>query len=253
MFDPDVPQFKVGDLLTAAALNDIVSQLNTLKKQFNDRNQPTRNDSRIDHWMGVLRDTGPNSEANYTDARYWVQRLEAATSSTTNLLNVSANTMTFPDIEKGYVTATNISEISLNSSDALTSTGSHTLNEGTLVHVFAIQRNTNPPAKFYWFHYAIGTMAIVKITSNAAGNGKYNARILTGLSTATATTNLSMPAGMTVPGADNALFLNLPESGGSGHNLTTNSFAMGLIVGTTTETTPRKIVMGTSLSYACGN
>lgn len=100
---------------------------------------------------------------------------------------------------------------------------------------------------------ATPSIAIVKITSNAAGNGKYNARILTGLSTATATTNLSMPAGMTVPGADNALFLNLPESGGSGHNLTTNSFAMGLIVGTTTETTPRKIVMGTSLSYACGS
>lgn len=148
----DIALSKPGDLLFADYLNEMAAQINELKKQLNERMQPIPTSSAIGHFMGVVRSTGPNAESDYTDSRYWVQRLDAATATTAKLLNVTANAVSVADMDKGYVTATNISEISLSTSDTFASTGTHNLNAGTLVHVFAIARNTSPPAKFYWFH-----------------------------------------------------------------------------------------------------
>jgi hypothetical protein len=76
-----------------------------------------------------------------------------------------------------------------------------------------------------------GGAVVVRITGNASGGGKYNGRILTGTSTAVAAGTLAMPAGMTVPGADNALILNLYEDGKITHDLVANTFHIGVPAG----------------------
>lgn len=76
-----------------------------------------------------------------------------------------------------------------------------------------------------------GNACVVKVTGNASGGGKFNGRILTGDSTAVATGNLSMPEGMTVPAADNALVLSLYENGLSTHDLGINTYHVGVKCG----------------------
>jgi hypothetical protein len=173
----DIALSKPGDLLFADYLNEMAAQINELKKQLNERMQPIPTSSAIGHFMGVVRSTGPNAESDYTDSRYWVQRLDAAAATTAKLLNVTANAVSVADLDKGYITATNISELSLGAGDAFASTGTHTLNAGTLVHIFAIARNTNPPAKFFWFHSGgSGTGPTwIKITSYATITDRDNA------------------------------------------------------------------------------
>jgi hypothetical protein len=83
---------------------------------------------------------------------------------------------------------------------------------------------------------------VVKVIAAESGGGIYSGRILTGDSTADGGDELTMPEGMTVPDADNALVLNLDENGESRHGLVLNSYAVGLVVGSTTEGTPRTIV-----------
>jgi hypothetical protein len=73
---------------------------------------------------------------------------------------------------------------------------------------------------------------VVKVTGNAAGGGKYLGRILTGDSTAAAAGNLSMPEGLTVPGADDALVLSVLEDGSADHEIGANTYWMGYKGGT---------------------
>lgn len=79
----------------------------------------------------------------------------------------------------------------------------------------------------------VDQQVIVKITGNASGGGKYNGRILTGTSTATGSGDETQPEGMTVPGSDDALVLNLDEDTLPTHWLATGSYALGRIVGST--------------------
>lgn len=93
-----------------------------------------------------------------------------------------------------------------------------------------------------------GTAVVVKILSNAAGGGKYNGRILTGDSTAVAAGTLNMPEGMTVPGADDALILNLMENGTVTHDLAVSGFHFGTTAGTSAGKT---VVIINAIRAAC--
>jgi hypothetical protein len=86
---------------------------------------------------------------------------------------------------------------------------------------------------------------VLKVTGNASGAGEYNARSVTGACTADPSANLTAPpTGMTVATADDLLFLNLPEAGTTMHAIPSGTFAAGIVVGATSETTPRRIVWG---------
>jgi len=76
-----------------------------------------------------------------------------------------------------------------------------------------------------------GAGCVVKITSNAAGGGKYNGRMLTGASAAVAAGTLAMPEGLTLPGADDTLILNASEDGLTTHALAANTYWAGQVVG----------------------
>lgn len=73
---------------------------------------------------------------------------------------------------------------------------------------------------------------LVKVTGNATGGAQNVGRILTGSSTADGVGNLTMPEGMTVPAADNALILDLNGNGTAVWGLSANTFHIGLVVGT---------------------
>src|SRR5262249_1192455 len=68
-------------------------------------------------------------------------------------------------------------------------------------------------------------------------------KILGGASHAAAASDLAMPAGMSAPGSDIALILNVEEDGISGHRLKNGSYAVGVVRGVTTDSPPRAIVV----------
>ncbi len=186
-----------------------------------------------EQFLGVIRagPCGSTSGSNYSDARYYIDRATPGNMGQTQLLSAGADTI--PGIAQCLV-ATNLAEVSGKT---------HLLPAGTLVQVVGFYSRSSPPAKLYVFNTPPTPVVVVKLTGAAAGAGEYNGRILGGTSSASPATALSMPAGMTTPAADNALVLNVEEDAVSGHRLKTNTFALGCVVGMTTEATPRWIVM----------
>lgn len=86
-------------------------------------------------------------------------------------------------------------------------------------------------------------LAILKVTSAVSGKGAwYNGRLLIGTFTGDALTNLTMPEGMTVPGADDSLIFNVGENGLTTHVIANNSYILGFYV--YTDTNSKKIFAG---------
>ena len=186
-----------------------------------------------EQFLGVIR-TGPcssSSASNYTDARYYIDRATPGVIGATQIVGAAADTI--PGIRQCLV-ATNLAELSGKT---------HLLAAGTLVQVVGFYSRSSPPAKLYVFNAPPTPIVVVKLTGSASGAGEYNGRILGGASSALPASALVMPAGMTIPAADNALVLNTEEDGISGHRLKANTFAVGCVVGTTSETPARWIVM----------
>jgi hypothetical protein len=186
-----------------------------------------------EQFLGVIRAApcGSSSTANYTDARYYIDRATPGKVGETDIVTAAADVI--PGIRQ-CVTATNLAEVA---------GGTHLLSAGTLVQVVGFYSRSSPPAKLYVFNAPPSSAVVVKITGPAAGAGKYNGRILGGASSASPAGALAMPAGMTLPASDNALVLNTEEDGVTGHRLMTNTFAIGCVVGMTSEAQPRWIVM----------
>jgi len=186
-----------------------------------------------EQFLGVIRAApcGSSSAANYTDARYSVDRATPGKLGATDVVSAAADVI--PGIQQ-CVTATNLAEV----------VGStHLLPAGALVQVVGFYSRSSPPAKLYVFNAPPAPIVVVKLTGTAAGAGEYNGRVLGGASTASPAGALAMPAGMTLPATDNALVLNTEEDGVSGYRLQINTFAIGCVVGMTSEAQPRWIVM----------
>lgn len=75
------------------------------------------------------------------------------------------------------------------------------------------------------------SVTVVKISSDAAGGGKYNGRIMTGGISIGASGDLTLPEQLVDPGADNTLIANLAEDGQPTHWLKAGSYALGSIAG----------------------
>ncbi|HEX4125663.1 MAG TPA: hypothetical protein VHY37_13120 [Tepidisphaeraceae bacterium] len=185
----------------------------------------------VEQFMARVR-TSPCSTAvvsDYTDARYFVDRATVTLASG----EIAAVTEQTPGISQ-CITATNLAEAAA---------GTHLLAKGTVVQVFALIVRGVPDQKVYVFNCMPATSVVVKITGNSGGAGEYSGRILSGVSTATASSPLVMPAGLTVPAADDALVLNSEEDSLSGYRLAVASYATGVIVGQTSDSPPRQIVV----------
>jgi hypothetical protein len=90
-----------------------------------------------------------------------------------------------------------------------------------------------PGDNWVWVKATSATLNTVPL-----GGGKYAGRMMTGTSTVAANaTNLTMPEGLTTPGADDCMIANVAESGTTSHALThadaNTSFVLGYLSGET--------------------
>lgn len=231
MFDPDDPIIPLDDDISAGeyfpTLADTYAEV--LGEAIIGRPRPAY----VEQFVGVIRSSpcSTPSSSDYTDARYYVDRAIPQSASAS-----SAALTTQRDLLPGVrqcLTAINLAELPF---------GTHLLSAGTVVQMFVLYDRATPPGKWYVFNQSPAAAVVVKVTGSASGSGQYNGRILSGSSNEPASANLGMPAGMTIPGGDNALVLNVEEDGQSGHRLQSGTYATGAVVGTTSESTPRAIV-----------
>jgi len=187
----------------------------------------------VQQFLGIIRSSPcSGSNSDYTDARYYIDRAAPQFGSkTTDVLSAKAEQI--PGITQ-CITATNLAELEEDT---------HLLTKGTVVQVFSLlSRGTNGQT-VYLFNQAVEQTVVVRIAGNSSGAGEYDGQILSGSSNATVGGGLTMPAGMTLPGASNALVLNSEENGVSGHRLASGAYAIGVVSGMTSETSPRQIVV----------
>jgi hypothetical protein len=187
----------------------------------------------VQQFLGIIRSSPcSGSNTDYTDARYYIDRAAPQFGSkTTDVL--SAKSEQIPGITQ-CITATNLAELAEDT---------HLLAKGTVVQVFSLLSRGTRGQTVYLFNQAVEQTVVVRIMGNSSGAGEYDGQILSGNSNATAGSGLTMPAGMTVPGASDALVLNGEENGVSGHRLASGAYAIGVVSGMTSETSPRQIVV----------
>jgi hypothetical protein len=186
----------------------------------------------VEQFVGIIRSSpGSGSGGDYADARYFIDRAMPRTSLASSDV-LAADKDSLPGV-KECITATNLAELV---------DGTHQLSDGTLVQVFSLYVRGRNGAKLHVFNQPPRGGVVVQITGNASGNGEYNGRILSGSSNASPSSALSMPAGLSIPGSDDALVLNLEEDGASGHRIASGTYAVGVVRGITNESPPRKIV-----------
>jgi len=174
----------------------------------------------VEQFTAIVR-TSPcasNVVNDYSDSRYYLDRAVAASGQSSSG-PLAATLDALPGVRQ-CLTATNLAELAV---------GTHLLAAGTVVQVFALYARDG--TKLYAFNQPPAGAVVVKITGAASGGGKYTGRIVSGASTAIGSGNLSMPEGMPVPAADNALILNEEEDGLSGHRLAAPCFAVGSVAG----------------------
>lgn len=193
----------------------------------------------VDQFVGIVR-AGPPSPgmgADYNDARYWIDRA-VVDPGTPPRGALRADIDALSGVGQ-TITATNLAELA---------GGTHLLAAGTLVQVWGINpRSSSPGTKVYGFNLPPTRSVAVRITTASSGAGEYSGVILEGMASATAGSNLAMPMGMTMgltgAGADNALILNVDESGETGNRLAAGSYAVGIVAGVTAESPARSIVL----------
>lgn len=94
--------------------------------------------------IGIIWDTGPGGEANYTDERYWVkpQQVDAGNTFAAAAIVDDANTFD----QQFIITATNLSERDATMSPG---TGTHGLAKNTIVRVYLEVDGSDPPKARY--------------------------------------------------------------------------------------------------------
>jgi hypothetical protein len=185
---------------------------------------------KVEQFAGLVRGGPASGGADYSDARYFVDRAAAQAPGNYPL---SARIDMLPGLRQ-MVTATNLAELP---------GGTHLLAAGTLVQVFVLYARESPGAKVYVFNQPPAQTVVVQISAAAAGAGEYSGKVIGGAAMASGATDLSMPAGMVIPASDNALILNVEEDGEPGHRLKNGSYALGVVRGMTADSPPRAIVV----------
>lgn len=187
----------------------------------------------VQQFLGIIRSSPcSGSSTDYTDARYYIDRA-APPFGSKSTDELSAKAEQIPGITQ-CITATNLAELAADT---------HLLAKGTVVQVFSLLSRGTSGQTVYLFNQAVEQAVVVRIMGNSSGAGEYEGQILTGTSDATAGSNLTMPAGMTVAGTSDALVLNSEESGVSGHRLATGAYAIAVARGMTSESPARQIVV----------
>lgn len=211
--NPQVSDWAIGDAESVQVHDSELSALRT-------RRAPP---AHVEQFAATVR-TSPcatNVTADYTDARYYLDRAVATSSGSTAL---ATQTDSLPGLQQ-CLTATNLAELAA---------GTHRLVKGTVVQVFALY--TRAGKRLYVFNQPPPDGAIVQIGGAAGGGGKYTGQILVGDSTAVSAGNLAMPEGLSASSGPSALILNEEENGLTGNRIAPGSYAVGQIAGNSNGT-----------------
>lgn len=92
-----------------------------------------------DEFIAIVTDEGPAGEADYADARYWVERAYVQAGAATDAVDPAAETDPVLGVT---VTATNLAE---------EVAGTHSLAVGRPVRVFKVEDRSSPPRTRYYF------------------------------------------------------------------------------------------------------
>ena len=121
----------------------------------------------IEEFLGIITDSGPSAEPDYTDERYWIKSAYCSTPDNTTPADDTANVIFSPkenntDAPPAWgqqsftVTATHLNQAASQTDPSTTNpdwvnTGGHFLAPGTLVHVFGVFDSQWPAIKHYYF------------------------------------------------------------------------------------------------------
>jgi hypothetical protein len=116
-----------------------------------------------DRGYGIIMDAGPNAEADYTDARYWmwVAYCNSSSSATSNITfkgyTLERGTADFLGLgasARHIVTATNLAELAAQGGTDVggTITAAHLLKKGTVVKFECVYDLSDPEVRHYAFY-----------------------------------------------------------------------------------------------------
>lgn len=208
----------------------------------------------LDVRLGIIVSTGPSSAADFTGPMYWVKFAKITGDVTGNpalpVVDPPANDSHGNPSEPYPVPATNLAEARIVSGEIVGPHGMPTDGSMAVVvlKIFDQPAGSDAPAARWIMVAAPPGAVVVKLTSNSAYTGRYGGALLSGSSTDAGTGDLSMPDGLTVGGTDSVEVLNVDEDTGSTgaatntHRLKLNTFAIGIQIGQTTESTPRPLI-----------
>jgi len=168
-----------------------------------------------EQFLGIIRTSPCGGGADYTDARYAIDRAVPVIGSTSKLTTAKDSIAT----SASCITATNLAELS---------NGTHLVQAGAVVYVFGVINHAG--LRQYVFNQPVAAgSCVVQITGTASGGGKYNGQLLSGASGAVASGTLAMPEGL--GGGASGLILNEEEDGQTGHRLASSCYAVGQVAG----------------------
>jgi hypothetical protein len=162
---------RVNEMLTA--LRDLLHRVGVDTVRGPTAAQDFRGVHVADHFLGVTTETPPDGQPALTDAQYYVKRglaeyrntvTAASTGSSTPKFDYDRIALPIPEPVTAWqetVVATNLSELPVN--PTLTNRGTHTIPDGTTVHVFVTLSRTNPAFKVYWF--VLSGLRYAKVTT----------------------------------------------------------------------------------------
>jgi len=193
--------------------------------------------------LGKIMSEGPAAEADYTDARYWIER-EIMQATVFRALPTLSEDVTDAEMDVGglpgepsVVTATNIAELAA---------GTHELAVGEYVWWWIVWARGDPSTRHYIFVRSVGDTGgiYLKLTSEEATEGHYGAK---SFALDPGYTPLD-PAGSppvidgTFAASEDVYAIDTSGYDG-GWQLTLNDIVQGTQVGTTNETPARKVVV----------
>ena len=152
---PGVPKnVKKGDPVLAKEYNQILQELRRLGRLNDLTGGGNNNNFKRDQIIfGVVVDAGPSAQADYTDARYWIQfsTIEQVETDDTETEVSFAKRPSSGDYLYEIVTATNLAETRLDADDDTVTLFSHRLQVGSPVAMFMFSDDGSPSTRRYFF------------------------------------------------------------------------------------------------------
>lgn len=175
---PILPQLKVykpGDPIRASDLDDTNATVGTLARYYADnlkeRGGPSsRRPAIASAFFANVSNSGPNGESDFTDARYWLDRIDvdAAVDLTSEAIEFADDPYVVSATIPGTVLGISLFEAP---AKGAMGNGTHVCPVGTRVLVLGLVRPTNSGVIDFVFWYSPPGILVVNLTQTGGSNG----------------------------------------------------------------------------------